>query len=104
MRTTPVEFLRSTIVWNWIGLAIAVSGGLTLFSTAANTFIDNPAFEVKLFALLPAALAWHVVIQVKTFSWSKFGAEVRRVAQIAGFVEMLLWLCVATAAIDIPYF
>jgi hypothetical protein len=102
-RQTSAEFLRGTIVWNWIGLGIAVLGGLTLFSTAATTFIVNPAFQIKLFALIPIALIWHIIVQAKTFSWGQ-NREVPSVAKFAGLVEMLLWIFVATAAADIPYF
>jgi hypothetical protein len=102
-QTSAVQFLKMTIVWNWIGLFIAVLGGLTLFSTAAATFIDNPAFETKIFALLPIALIWHIVVQVKTYSWGHTN-DVPKVAKVAGAVEIVLWFCVATAAVDIPYF
>ena len=102
-RQTSTEFLKATIVWNWIGLAIVLVGGLTLFSTAATTFIVNPAFEIKIFAILPVALTWHIIVQVKTFSWGRTD-DVPRMAKVAGLVEMLLWLCMVTAAADIPYF
>ena len=102
-RQTSAQFLRATIVWNWIGLAIAVLGGLTLFSTAATTFIANPAFETKIFAILPMALAWHIIVQVKTFTWGQ-SEQVPTVAKFAGLVEILLWVSMATAAADIPYF
>jgi hypothetical protein len=102
-RQTSSEFLRATIVWNWVGLAVAVTGGLLLFSTAATTFVVNPAFEVKIAAILPVALAWHIVVQVKTFAWGE-SAEVPKVAKFAGAVELVLWLCMATAAATIPYF
>jgi hypothetical protein len=102
-RQTSAEFLKATIFWNWIGLCIVVIGGVTLFSTAATTFIVNPAFEVKIFALLPVALIWHIIVQVKTFSWGQSN-DVPKVAKMAGLVEMLLWVCVAAAAADIPYF
>jgi hypothetical protein len=102
-RQTSAEFLRGIIVWNWIGLAIAVLGGFTLFSTAATTFIQNPAFQIKLAALIPMALIWHIVVQVKTFSWGQT-REVPGVAKFAGLVEIMLWVFVATAAADIPYF
>jgi len=102
-RQTSAQFLKATIVWNWIGFCIVLLGGLTLFSTAATTFIVNPAFEVKIFAILPVALIWHIVVQAKTFSWGQ-SSEVPKVAKVAGLVEMLLWLFMVTAAADIPYF
>jgi len=102
-RQTSAEFLKATIVWNWVGLALAVLGGFMLFSTAATAFIVNPAFEVKIGALLPVALIWHIVVQVKTRRWG-LSADAPKVAKVAGFVEMFLWVCMVTAAATIPYF
>jgi hypothetical protein len=100
---TSAQLLKALIVWNWIGFCILVTGGVLLFSTAATTFIVNPAFEVKIGALLPAALTWHIIVQAKTLRWGR-EPEVPKVARLAGGVELLLWLCVATAATTIPYF
>lgn len=100
---TSAQLLKALIIWNWIGFCILITGGLLLFSTAATTFVVNPAFEVKIGALLPAALIWHIIVQVKTPAWGR-EPEVPKVAKIAGGVELLLWLCVATAATTIPYF
>jgi hypothetical protein len=100
---TSAQFLKALIIWNWIGFCILVTGGVLLFSTAATTFVVNPAFEVKVGALLPAALIWHIIVQVKTQAWGR-EPEVPKVAKIAGGVELLMWLCVATAATAIPYF
>jgi hypothetical protein len=102
-RQTSAEFLRATIVWNWIGLVLAVTGGFLLFSTAAGNFVVNPAFEVKIGALLPAALIWHIVVQVKTWKWG-LSFAVPKVAKVAGSVEMFLWISMACAAAAIPYF
>ena len=100
---TSAQLLKALIVWNWIGFCILITGGILLFSTAATTFIINPAFEIKIGILLPAALIWHIIVQAKAFSWGR-EAGVPKVAKLAGGVEILLWLCVATAATTIPYF
>jgi len=100
---TAAELVEATVIWNWLGLGIAALGGLMLFSTAATTFIINPAFEVKTGALLPVALIWHVVVQIKARTWGK-SANAPNVAKVAGLVEILLWVCTATAAVAIPYF
>jgi hypothetical protein len=47
-------------------------------------------------------LVLHIVIQRKAPGWEK-ESETPRLAKVAGFTELLLWLCVATAAVLIPY-
>jgi hypothetical protein len=44
----------------------------------------------------------HIVIQRKAPMWEQ-ASENPPVAKIAGLIELLLWLCVATAAVLIPY-
>lgn len=100
---TTAELLRALIIWNWIGFAILVTGGVLLFSTAATTFIANLAFEVKVGLILPVALAWHILLQFKIRTWGST-PDPPHVARVAGIVEILLWVCVATAATTIPYF
>ena len=89
-------------IWNWIGFGIAVIGGFLLFSVSAETYIANIAFLTKLGLLIPLGLVLHIVVQQKAPVWEN-ALETPPVARIAGFTELLLWLCVATAAVLIPY-
>ena len=89
-------------IWNWVGFGIAVAGGFLLFSISAATYLTNIAFLTKLGVLIPLGLILHVVIQRKAPMWEK-AAELPFVAKIAGLMELLLWLSVATAAVLIPY-
>jgi hypothetical protein len=98
---TAAELSDALFAWNWTGLGIAVAGGFTLFSIAATGYIDNPAFRLKLIFLIPAALAWHIFVQRKTREWGRT-PDTPRAAKIAGLVEILLWVSVATAAVGIP--
>jgi len=98
----PLLLSDALFIWNWIGFGIAVTGGLLLFSVSAETFLTNIAFQTKLGLLIPLGLALHIVIQQKAPMWEK-ALETPRVAKVAGFTELLLWLCVATAAVLIPY-
>jgi hypothetical protein len=100
---TTAQLQKALIVWNWIGFVILIAGGVLLFSTAATLFIINPAFETKVGLLLPVALAWHILMQVKVRAWGQT-MDPPNVAKVAGFVEILLWVSVATAATTIPYF
>ena len=100
---TASEFMDALFVWNWIGFGIAVVGGFLLFSISAQRYVFNPAFRTKLGILLPLALVLHVVIQRKARAWSQFPTP-PAMARLAGLIELLLWLSVATAAVSIPYF
>lgn len=100
--STPLHLSDALFIWNWIGFAIAVTGGFLLFSVSAETYIANPAFVTKLGLLIPLGLLLHIVIQQKAPAWEK-APETPPVAKVAGFAELLLWLCVATAAVLIPY-
>ena len=100
---TASQLSDALFVWNWIGFGIAVVGGFLLFSIAAASFVGNAGFQVKLGILLPLALASHIGVQRKTRTWSQ-GPDPPLAAKLAGLIELLLWLSVATAAVSIPYF
>lgn len=87
--------------WNWIGFGIVVLGGFLLFSGTATTYVVNPAFRVKLGILVPLALIWHIVVQQKTRTWGQT-SDTPMVAKFAGLTELVLWVCVVTAAVEIP--
>lgn len=98
---TAADVCNELFVWNWIGFCTVVLGGLLLFSARATNYIVNPAFRTKLFMLIPAALVWHVFVQTKTPSWGT-STETSSAGRLAGLVELILWLGVVTAAVEIP--
>lgn len=100
---TGAELARALFVWNWVGFGAAITGGFLLFSAAATKYIPNPAFEIKLGVLIPLALIAHIVVQRKALAWGAT-REVQMAGRIAGLIEMVLWLCVITAAVPIPSF
>jgi hypothetical protein len=100
---TVVEVRDELFVWNWIGFCIAVTGGFLLFSSRATLYIVNPAFRVKLMMMVPLALIFHVFVQTKTPVWGK-QPEVPAFGKLAGLLELLLWLGVVIAAVEIPSF
>jgi len=100
--STSLQLSDALFIWNWIGFAIAITGGFLLFSISAETYLTNIAFLTKLGLLIPLGLVLHVVIQRKAPTWEKL-SETPPLARVAGFTELLLWLCVATAAVLIPY-
>jgi hypothetical protein len=98
----PLQLSDALFVWNWIGFGIAVIGGFLLFSVSAETYLSNIAFRTKLGMLIPLGLALHIVVQRKAPTWEK-SPQTSSLAKFAGFTELLLWLCVVTAAVLIPY-
>jgi hypothetical protein len=99
----PAQLFDTLFIWNWIGFAIAITGGFLLFSASAATYVINPAFLTKLGILIPLALILHIVIQRKVRAWGQT-ANPPLVAKLASATEILFWFCVATAAVLIPYF
>ena len=51
--------------------------------------------------LVPVALIWHIIVQAKTPSWGQESDTVA-IGRFAGLLELLLWLSVVTAAVEIP--
>ena len=100
-RQTAAQLSERLFAWNWIGFGIALLGGFLLFSGIATALLVNPAFQVKLLYLFPAALVWHIIVQRKTRTWGQ-AAETPALAKLAGLVELLLWLSVVAAAVLIP--
>ena len=101
-RQPPSRLSDALFLWNWIGFAIAVTGGFLLFSVSAATYLINAAFLIKLGFFIPLALILHIVIQTKVRGWGQM-PNAPTVAKLAGLAELLLWLSVATAAVSIPY-
>ena len=100
-KATAAQVAQELFVWNWIGFAIVLTGGFMLFSGIATAFIGNIAFQWKLGLFVPLALIWHVVVQSKARDWGQT-IEVPGRGKLAGLVEILLWICVVTAAVQIP--
>ncbi len=101
-RQSPTRLFDALLVWNWVGFAIAITGGFLLFSVSAATYLINAAFLIKLGLLIPVALVLHIVIQTKMRAWGQL-PNTPTVAKVVGLAELLLWLSVATAAVSIPY-
>jgi hypothetical protein len=99
---SPLQLSDALFIWNWIGFGIAVIGGFLLFSVSAETYLSNIAFRTKLGMLIPLGLALHIVVQRKAPAWEK-SPQASSWAKFVGFTELLLWLCVVTAAVLIPY-
>jgi hypothetical protein len=100
-RQTAAQLAEALLPWNWIGFSIVVLGGFLLFSGIGTTYLVNGAFRVKLGIFVPLALIWHVVVQRKVRIWGR-EPETPPIAKLSALIEILLWLCVVTAAVEIP--
>jgi hypothetical protein len=100
-RGTAAELADDLFAWNWIGFCIVILGGFLLFSSTATAFIANIAFQWKLGIFVPLAILWHIVVQQKAKTWGTTG-ETPAIAKFSGLAEILLWICVITAAVEIP--
>jgi len=100
-RQTVAELRDALFLWNWIGFGIAILGGFLLFSLSATTYVRNSAFRVKLGVLIPLGLLLHIANQWKSRTWSQ-SEDTPAIAKLAGLVEIVLWICVATAGVLIP--
>jgi hypothetical protein len=100
-RETAAELRDDLFAWNWIGFCIVLLGGFLLFSSTATTFIVNVAFRWKLGVLVPVALIWHIIVQMKSRVWGRT-SDTPMIAKISGLTEILLWISVITAAVEIP--
>ncbi len=100
-RGTAAELSEDLFAWNWIGFCIVILGGFLLFSSTATTFIVNVAFRWKLGIFIPLAILWHIVVQQKAKTWGTTG-ETPAIAKFFGLAEILLWICVISAAVEIP--
>jgi hypothetical protein len=79
----------------WGGLVIVAIGGTMLFSAAAASYLDNPAFRVK-FLLLLTGIVYHFVIQRNIPLWDQSSdrsgqgrPETPPIAKLAGLAELL---------------
>ncbi len=97
-RQTAVELSNGLFEWNWIGFAVAFLGGFLLLSAEATTYVTNTGFRLKLAVLTPLALMWHVVVQKKTWAWTRTG-QTSAIGRWAGVIELLLWISVVTASV-----
>jgi hypothetical protein len=98
----PARLSAALSVWNWVGFAIAITGGFLLFASSASMYVTNVAFLTKLGVLIPLALVLHIFNQRKVQVWG-LNSEPPYAAKLSGAMELLLWISVVTAAVSIPY-
>ncbi len=97
---TIAQFSKQFALWKWIGLGIAVTGGFFLFASIATTYIQNPAFQIKV-PLVLLGVAYHIVVHRNVDRWDQ-SPTTPTGAKLAGLFELMLWIGVVLAAVEIP--
>ena len=86
---------RETLPLTWVAFAAAVVTGSLMFTTSAQTYFGNTAFQLKALALLAAGLNM-LLFQVLTgrgiAAWDS--GKPPLAARVAGVVSLLLWAAV----------
>ena len=87
---------RETLPLTWLAFGISVVTGSLMFTTSAQTYFANTAFQLKALALFGAGLNM-LLFQLFTAhgmaTWTQ-DKPVPRAARAAGLVSMLLWAAV----------
>jgi hypothetical protein len=93
-RQNPAELLRATSLWTLIGLIIAISTGLVIFTTDPQAYFYNPSFRFKCIALI-AAVVYNYTIHRKTVM-SNAGPLLGGAVAVT---SLALWISVVFSAI-----
>ena len=86
---------RETLPLTWIAFALAVVTGSLMFTTSAQNYFANAAFQLKALALLGAGLNMAVFQIFSTRGiavWDR--GRPARAARVAGVLSLLLWAAV----------
>lgn len=84
----------------WTGFFIALVGGILLFSGIAASYVQNPAFQVKLLLIIPG-IGLHMFMVHKSRRWESISDPTAEFKLVAAF-EICLWIGVTFAATEIP--
>jgi hypothetical protein len=77
------DIVRRLEKWTRIGLAIVLTTGPVLFAADMGRYFKNPAFLLKMAALI-AALVFHFMLHNRT----------RPSGKVSAVVSLVLWTCV----------
>jgi uncharacterized membrane protein len=86
---------RETLPLTWAAFALAAITGVLMFTTSAQTYFANTAFQLKALALVAAALnmALFQLVTARTVAvWDS--QRPPRAARAAGLASLLLWAAV----------
>src|SRR5206468_3579355 len=92
------ELRKDFAPWTLGGFAAALLSGPLIWTSDPNMYINNPAFQFKMIALL-AGLLYHYTIHRKV---TLSDTSARAVA-VVGVVSMALWVSVIASGIFIAF-
>jgi hypothetical protein len=92
--TSPERLSRATALGSLIGLIVAVTSGLMIFSTDPIRYMAHPTMRFKLYLVL-AALAFNYTIRARVLRGSHIPAAGRSVAA----VSLVLWVSIVFSGI-----
>jgi hypothetical protein len=84
-----------TLTLTWAAFGVAVVTGALMFTTSAQTYFGNAAFQLKALALLAAGVnmaVFQLVTARGATAWDI--GEPPRSARLAGMLSLLLWTAV----------
>ena len=83
---------RETLPMTWLAFGVAAITGSLMFTTSAQTYFDNAAFQLKALALLGAGvnMALFQLLTTRGIAAWDIGAP-PLVARVAGLLSLALW-------------
>jgi len=95
---------KELLPWTWAAFAVSVITGVGLFITAANHYMENPAFKIKMALLVLAGInmaLFHFGVFRDVVKWDSLGTipggSTPSDAKAAGALSLFLWTGVMLA-------
>jgi hypothetical protein len=85
----PTDIASDLNAWTWVGLALMLTTGPLMFSSAATAYPHNPAFRFKM-VCLGLALLFHFTLHRRAIHADVSGVA----AKLTGAASLLLWSAV----------
>ena len=104
-REAPIRLFRKLLVLAWIGFAVNVLSGVTLFLADATKVFFNPAFRVKILLIVIGGVsAWlfRPLVFGPAADWLAGGVAPMR-AKLLAAVSLISWVGAITAGRLIAY-
>ena len=99
----PVMEMRKLFPLMWAGMVLSVASGLLLLTAKATTMIVNPAFFIKMLAVILAVTA---VVRIKSKVFADPLLDKRSIplnGKVLAFMSLALWIVAITAGRMMAY-
>ncbi len=95
MESSPARFWRESWLLTLIGLTVAITSGLLLFTIAPDEYYSNPVFQYKMVLLVAAVAFYYTMVR---------GAAVRdKKSPIIAVISLALYALVPLSGIFLGY-